>query len=76
MQDSEVLESLISYNHDAYIFSQVIGTELLRNCLISLACVLVVTLILIASPLTCFFVVICVLFTLVDVGKFRMSSYS
>ena len=42
---------------------------MLRNCLISLACVLVVTLVLIASPLTCLFVVICVLFTLVDVGE-------
>ncbi|CAG0920738.1 unnamed protein product, partial [Notodromas monacha] len=50
-----------------WITDEVIGDELLRNMLLALLCVLIMTLILIASIPTCLMVLLCVILTLVDV---------
>lgn len=53
-----------------WITDEVIDTEVLRNVLLALACVMACTLLLIAEPQTCWWIFVCVLLTLVNVCGF------
>lgn len=53
-----------------WITDEVIDTEVLRNILLALLCVMVCTLLLIAEPQTCLYIFVCVLLTLVNVCGF------
>lgn len=53
-----------------WITDEVIDTEVLRNIMLALVCVMACTLLLIAEPLTCTYIFLCVLLTLVNVCGF------
>ena len=53
-----------------WVTDKVISQEVLRNLILALICVMGMTMFLIAEPQTCFWILLCVLLTLLDVCGF------
>lgn len=54
----------------SWVTDKVIAQEVTRNILLALVCVMGMTTLLIAEPQTCFWILLCVLLTLLDVCGF------